>query len=113
MAKRQKKKLDPNRFQKQDDKGILSFDPVRRSAFLWGLLAGAVGGFFMLRQDTIIWPIIGVFAVVLISNYQINKVSRRIPRFQATIISFAGVMIAMFAVIIVGTIVLAFIGIEG
>ena len=62
----------------------------------------------MLRQDTIIWPIVGVFAVVFIANYHINKAARRIPRFQATIISFIGVMIAMFGVIVLGTIILAF-----
>ena len=108
MAKKRKKKLNPNRFQQQDDKGIFSFDPVRRNLFIWGLVAGGTGGFFMLRQDTIIWPIVGVFAVVFIANYQINKAARRIPRFQATIISFAGVMIAMFGVIVLGTVILAF-----
>jgi hypothetical protein len=108
LAKKRKKKLNPNRFQNQDDKGILSFDPVRRNLFVWGLIAGAAGGFFMLRQDTIIWPIVGVFAVVFIANYHINKAARRIPRFQATIISFVGVMIAMFGVIVLGTIILAF-----
>jgi hypothetical protein len=106
LAKR--KKLDPNRFRKEDDKGLFSFDPIRRSAFTWGLIAGGAGGLFMLQPE-IVWQIVGVFAVVLISNYHINKAARRIPRWHATVISFLGVMLAMFGVIILGTIVLAYV----
>ena len=108
MAKRRRQKLNPNRFQKQDDQGLFSFDPVRREVFRWGLLAGATGGFFMLWQNSLWWPIVGVFAVVLISNYHIGKAARQIPRWHATIISFIGVFIAMFGVIILGSVILAY-----
>jgi hypothetical protein len=106
LAKK-RRKIDPNRFLKKDDKGVFSFDPVRRDVFKWGVFAGAVGGFLMLRPE-IFWQIIGVFAVVFISNYHIAKASRRIPRWHATVVSFLGVMIAMFGVIILGTIILAY-----
>ena len=62
----------------------------------------------MLRQDSIFWPIVGVFMIVFITNYHIGKASQRIPRWHATIIAFLGVMVAMFGVIIIGTIILAF-----
>ena len=107
LAKRRRRKKDSNRSQKQDDKGLFSFDPIRRDVFKWGLIAGAVGGFFILRPE-IFWQIMGVFAVVFITNYRIAKAARRIPRWHATIVSFIGVMIAMFGVIGLGTIILAF-----
>lgn|GEM_PF-1922278 len=113
MAKRRRKKLNPNRFQKVDDNKLFSFDPVRRDAFKWGTIAGGVGGFFMLWQDSIFWPIVGVSAIVFITNYHIGKASQRIPRWHATIIAFLGVIVAMFGVIIIGTIVLAFLQYEG
>ncbi len=103
MAKK-KKKLNPNRFQKQDDKGLLSFDPIRREVFIWGLVAGAAAGFFMIRQE-ILWQILGVIVIVLISNRQIEKASRRIPRWHAVIFSFVGVMIALLATVFIGTII--------
>jgi hypothetical protein len=106
LAKK-RRKINPNRFQTKDDKGIFSFDPIRRDVFKWGLVAGAVGGFFMLRPE-IFWQIIGVFAVVFISNYHIAKAARRIPRWHATIVSFLGVIIALFGVIILGTIILTY-----
>ncbi len=106
--KKDNKKLNPNRFQKLDDKNLFSFDPIRRDVFKWGMVAGATGGIFMIRSDQIFWPIIGVAAVVFISNYHINKASQRIPRLHATVMSFLGVLIAMFGVIIVGTIILAY-----
>ena len=81
---------------------------MRRDVFRWGLLAGATGGFFMLWQNSIWWPIAGVFAVVFISNYRIGKAARQIPRLHATIITFIGVFIAMFGVIILGTVILAY-----
>ena len=54
------------------------------------------------------WQIVGVFAVVFISNHHINKASQRIPRWQATIVSFMGVLIGMFGIIIIGSIVLVY-----
>lgn len=99
MAK--KPRLDPNRFKKGgkpapklDDKGLFSFDPIRRDLFKWGLVAGASGGFLML-QPGIFWQITGVFVVVFIANYHISKASKQIPRWQATIISFIGAMLAI------------------
>ncbi|MCB0193143.1 MAG: hypothetical protein KDJ65_14460 [Anaerolineae bacterium] len=106
MAKRQRK-LDPNRFQKQDNQGLLSFDPVRRNTFKWGLIAGAVGGLLMV-QVGIIWQILGVMAVVFISNYHIAQATKRIPRWHATIISLVGAMIAMFGVIALATILMVY-----
>lgn len=107
MAKKKRSKLDPNRFQQQDDGRLFSFDPIRRDLFKWGLIAGAAGGLFMMRPE-ILWQIVGVAAVVFISNYHINKASRRIPRWHATIIAFIGVFIAMFGVIIAGTIIISY-----
>ena len=103
MAKK-KRRLDPNRFQQQDDKGLFSFDPIRRNTFKWGLAAGAIGGLLMVQVGTI-WQILGVFAVVFISNYQIAQAAKRIPRWHATIISLAGAMVAMFTIIAVVTVV--------
>jgi len=116
VAKKRKKKsdsksgpkLDPNRFQKQDDNSLFSFDPIRRDTFKWGLFAGGTGGLFMLSTDTIIWPIVGVAFVVFVTNYHINKAARSIPRLHATVMSFLGVMVAMFGVIVIGTVVIAF-----
>ena len=105
MAKR--KRLDPNRFQQKDDKGLFTFDPLRRRVFVWGLVAGASGGICMLRTE-LFWQVLGVFLVVMISNYHINKASRQIPRLHATVWAFAGVLPAMFGVIMTGTIFIAF-----
>lgn len=58
----------------------------------------------MIWQE-ILWQIVGVFAIVLISNRQIEKASRTIPRWHAVVISFAGVMVALIATVFVGTIV--------
>ncbi|MCB0212365.1 MAG: hypothetical protein KDJ52_23690 [Anaerolineae bacterium] len=106
MAKRQRK-LDPNRFQRQDEQGLLSFDPVRRNTFKWGLIAGAVGGLLMVQVGTI-WQILGVMAVVFISNYQIAQATKRIPRWQATVLSLVGAMIAMFGIIALATILMIY-----
>ena len=106
--KKSGKKLDPKRFQKQDENRLFSFDPIRRDLFKWGLIAGAAGGLFMIRQDSIVWSIVGVAIVVFMSNYHIGKASQRIPRLHATVMSFLGVVIAMFGVIILGTIVVAY-----
>ncbi len=90
--KKSSPKLSPTRFQKQDDKGLFSFDATRKYVFKWGLITGAIGGFFMVgQQDTYIWPIVGVMSVVFISNYHINKASLRIPRWHATFWAFLGV----------------------
>ena len=62
----------------------------------------------MIRQDSIVWSIVGVAIVVFMSNYHIGKASQRIPRLHATVMSFLGVVIAMFGVIILGTIVVAY-----
>ena len=105
MAK--KRKLNPNRFQKKDESGIFSFDPIRRDLFKWGIIAGAVGGALMLNPG-FIWQIAGVFAVVFISNYHINKAARRIPRWHAVIVSFLGVILALFGVIFLGSMVFAY-----
>ena len=107
MAK--KRKVNPNRFQKQDEQSLFAFDPVHRDVLKWGAIAGASGGLFML-QEGLLWQIVGVFAVVFISNYHISRAARRIPRWHATVISFVGVMVAIFGVIIIGTIVLAYFG---
>lgn len=62
----------------------------------------------MIRQDSILWSIVGVAIVVFVSNYHISRASHKIPRIHATVMSFLGVFIGMFGMIIVGTIALAF-----
>jgi uncharacterized membrane protein len=106
MAKR--RKLDPNRFKQNDEKGIFSFDPIRRDVFKWGLIGGGIGGALMLNAG-IFWQIMGVLAVVFISNHHINKAARRIPRWHAVINSFLGVMLAMFGVILLGSMAIAYV----
>lgn len=110
MAKR--RKLNPNRFQQQDGKGLFSFDPVRRNLFKWGMIAGVAGGVFMF-QDNLIVQIVGVFIIVAISNHHINKASRRIPRWHAALISFLGVIVALFVVVLAGTIIRAYFMVTG
>ncbi len=117
MAK--KPKLDPNRFKKGtkpakklDGKGLFSFDPIRRDLFKWGLVAGASGGFLML-QPGIFWQITGVFVVVFIANYHISKASKQIPRWQATIISFIGAMVAIVLMALLTTLTNAIIAARG
>jgi hypothetical protein len=107
VALTKKRKSDPNRFQQQDNNSLFSFDPIRRNVLKWGTIAGASGGFLMIQQQ-VVWQIIGVFIIVFMANYHISKAAQRIPRWQATLISFAGVIAAMFGVIIVGTIVMAY-----
>jgi hypothetical protein len=102
-----KKKTNPNRFQKLDDQRLFAFDPIRRSVFTWGLIAGAIGGLFIV-QANLLWQFVGVFSVVFISNHHITKASRRIPRWHATILSFVGVTLAIFSVILVGSVVIAY-----
>lgn len=105
MAK--KRKLDPNRFQQQDQGGLFSFDAARRQVLLWGLAAGGVGAFLMI-QAQLWWQILGVLVVVFVSNYQINRAARHMPRWQATVLSFAGVLVALMVVTVVGTLVLVY-----
>lgn len=106
MAKR--RKLDPNRFKKEDENGVFSFDPIRRDLFKWGLIAGGLGGALMLNPG-IVWQILGIVAVVFISNHHINKAARRIPRWHAAVMSFLGVMLAMFGVIFLGSMIIAYV----
>lgn len=105
MAKR--RKLKQNRFQKEPEQGLFSFDPIRQHLLKWGAIAGGAGGLLMI-QTSIFWQIAGVFVVVMISNYHINRAARRIPRWHAVFASFAGVIVAMFGVIIVGTMILTY-----
>jgi hypothetical protein len=107
MAK--KRKVNPNRFQKQDQSGLFSFDPVRRDVLKWGVIAGAVGGVFMLQRG-LLWQIVGIFAIVFISNYHISRAARRMPRWHAAIYSFVGMMAAFLAITMAGTAVLAYLG---
>jgi hypothetical protein len=102
-----KRKSGPNRFQQQDSSSLFSFDPIRRDLLKWGAISGASGGFLMI-QPGVVWQIIGVFIIVFVANYHISKAAGRIPRWQATVISFLGVLVAMFGVIIIGTIILAY-----
>jgi hypothetical protein len=81
---------------------------MRRYTFKWGLIAGAAGGLFMIRPE-LFWQIVGIAAVVFISNYHINKAARYIPRWHATVISFLGVLLGMFSIIIAGSIILFYI----
>ncbi len=104
MAK--KRKNDPNRFKTSKPQGLFSFDPIRRNVFIWGLVAGAVGGFFIIQQQ-VIWQIAGVLSSVFIANYHITQAARRIPRWQAAVISFIGMALAMFTLIIVGSLIIA------
>lgn len=92
-----------------DNKSLFSFDPIRRDVLLWGLVAGTIGGFFMIQQQ-ILWQLLGVFVVVFFANYQISRAARYIPRWQATALSFIGLSVAMFAVIVVGTLIIAYNG---
>jgi hypothetical protein len=105
MAKR--RKLNPKRFQKKNDQGLFSFDPIRRNLMKWGAFAGIAGGFLILF-DGVVWQIVGVFTVVIVVNYHISKASRGIPRLHATVNSFIGVVVGLFGVILLGTLILTF-----
>lgn len=104
-----KKKLDPNRFRKQDEQGLLTFDPIRRNLVKWGLIAGASGSVLMLSNH-ILWKIIGVALVVFIANYHVNQASQRIPRWHATILAMIGMLIGIFSVTILGSIFIYYSG---
>jgi hypothetical protein len=103
VAKR--KRRQPNPFEQQEDKGLFSFDPARRYALKWGLIAGLAGGIFMIQPEAYFWQLVGVVIVILISNYHIGRASQWIPRWHATIMTMLGAALGMFGIIIVGTIV--------
>jgi hypothetical protein len=105
VAKRRRRE---HPFKQQEEKGLFSFDPARRYTFKWGLVAGLAGGIFMLRPDSLLSQLIGVAVVILISNYHISRAVQWIPRWHATIITMLGAAIGMFGMIIVGTLVLAY-----
>jgi hypothetical protein len=73
----------------------------------WGAIAGFGGGFLMI-QPQVIWQIMGVFVTVFLANYHISKAVRHIPLWQAIVIAGIGVLTAMFGVIVIGTIVIAY-----
>jgi len=99
--------MNPNRFKQQENATLFTLsDPIRRNVLIWGLIAGAAGGFFMLQQQ-VLWQIIGVFTAVFISNYHITRAARRIPRWHAAVLSFIGMAVAMFSVLIVGSAIIA------
>jgi hypothetical protein len=102
-----RRKNEPNRLQKKDKSGLFSFDPVRRDVLIWGIIAGTAGGFLMIQQQ-LVWQILGVFVVVFVANYHISKAARYIPRWQAALLSFIGMSLAMFGVIVMGTIIIAY-----
>ena len=106
MAKR-KRNLNPNRFQKQDDKGLFSFDEIRKDLFKWGLVAGGTGGVFFI-QSGFIWQIVGFLAIFFITSRQIEKAARRVPRWHAVFYCLIGTMAAMFVVIIIGNLILVY-----
>ncbi len=115
MAKKRKqkpqkkniKKLNPNRFQKQDEQGLFSFDPIRRDILKWGLIAGAIGGLFIIQPP--LWSkILGTFIVVVIANYHTRKATRRIAPWQAIILTYIGVFIAMVSMAAIGSVILSF-----
>ncbi|MDX1520100.1 MAG: hypothetical protein R3264_00555 [Anaerolineae bacterium] len=109
MAKR--RKMNPNRFQKHDDSArLFAFDPLRQDLIKWGLVAGGLGGIFLIQQG-LIWQIVGLVIIVFTTNSRINRAAERIPRWHAVINSFIGVLVAMFVVVMLGTIVLAYLGI--
>jgi len=107
-----KRKANPNRFHQTDDQSLFSFDPVRRNVLSWGIVAGATGGLFMLQKG-LVWQLAGVLAIVFISNHHIARATRRIPRWQAAVLSFVGMMAAIFIVVLVGTALITYGGTGG
>lgn len=105
MAKRRRQE---HPFKQHEEKSLFSFDPARRYSFKWGLIAGLAGGMFMTRPDSILLQLIGVGVVIIISNYHINRATQWIPRWHATIITMLGAGLGMFGMIIVLTILLAY-----
>jgi hypothetical protein len=106
LAKR--RKLNPNRFQKKPaEQRFFSFDPVRKNLFRWGLVAGAAGGPFLV-QPGLVWQIVGFVVIFLISNYHVNRAAQRIPRWHAVFFSLAGAMLAMFVIVTIGSILIAY-----
>ncbi len=91
----------------QNNNNLFSFDSIRRDVLLWGGGAGVIGGIFMVQQQ-MVWQLLGVFVIVFFANFQISRAARRIPRWQAAALSFIGLSTAMFAVIVVGTLIMAY-----
>ena len=102
-----KRKSDLNRFQQSETNNLFSLNPAHRNVMKWSAISGACGGLLMI-QPQVLWQIIGVFIVVFVSNYHISKAARYIPRWQAAIITIIGVLTAMFGVIIIGAIFMAY-----
>jgi uncharacterized membrane protein len=101
-----KRKQNPNRFQKTTDQKFFTFDKIRINLFLWGMVAGAIGGFFALKSG-FAWQVAGIFAMVFISNYHINKAAQQIPRWHAALYSFFGLMLALLTVAILGALAIS------
>ncbi len=104
MAKK-KRKLNPNRFQQQDEQHLFAFDPIRRELFQWGMIAGAIGGLF-LAQDGFVWQIIGFLLIFFIIGHRIEKAAQQIPRWQAILLAFIGSLPAMLLVIFFSRLIL-------
>lgn len=104
MAKR--RKLSPNRFQEEAEQRFFSLDPTRRNLLKWGAVAGGLGSLFILQQS-LVWQIIGFLIIFFISNYQVDRAARLIPRWHAVLYSLAGAMAAMIIVITLGGLILA------
>ncbi len=104
-----KRKLNPKRFQTPADQKFFTFDKIRINLFLWGMVAGAFGGFFALKSG-FVWQVAGIFAMVFISNYHINKAARQIPRWHAAVFSFVGLMLALLTVAILGALAISYFG---
>lgn len=64
-------------------------------------------------QEQIAWQIVGLFVVLFVGNYHVAKAARYIPRWQAALVSFIGVIIALVGVIIISALVLASYGSAG
>jgi hypothetical protein len=80
---------------------------ARKNLFRWGLVAGAAGGPFLV-QPGLVWQIVGFVVIFLISNYHVNRAAQRIPRWHAVFFSLAGAMLAMFVIVTIGSILIAY-----
>jgi hypothetical protein len=109
MPKPKKRRLDPNRFQKPDEQKFLTFDMPRIRVFVWGIIAGIIGGIFALKAD-IAWTVVGVLIMVTLSNHHINFASRTIPRWHAVIYSFVGLMLGLVTTATIGAITISYLG---
>ena len=64
-------------------------------------------------QEQIAWQISGLFVVLFVANYHIAKAARYIPRWQAAVVSFTGVILAIVGVVIISALILAASGSAG